>query len=71
MLSARQRHLDVGIGAVALLLRDNSSRGTWRMTSSTRASSTSQARTCCSIICSRASAVYIWWPLRIVLIAVR
>src|SRR5581483_7305024 len=30
------------------------SRGTLRRVSSTRASSTSQARTCCSIICSRA-----------------
>src|SRR6266513_2378507 len=32
------------------------------MTSSTRASSTSHARTCCSIICSRASEVCIVWP---------
>src|SRR5205814_9940492 len=32
------------------------------MTSSARASSTSHARTCCSIICSRASEVCIVWP---------
>ena len=56
VLAMAERHVRIGEGKVALTpAGTNSSRGTLSSAARTRRSSTSQARTCCSIIWRRAN----------------